>query len=97
MPKAKARKKFIEAAIEEGLRDAKAGRLIGPFSNMVEFEAMRERRRIVPEPQALPNADSVEAAIQEGLRAVKEGRVTPAFASMEEFEQFLLATIPHPK
>ena len=97
MPKAKARKKFIEAAIEEGLRDVEAGRLIGPFSNMAEFEAMRERRRVVLGSQVLPNADSVEAAIQEGLHALKEGRVTPAFASMEEFEQFLLAITPHPK
>ncbi len=35
----------IKAAIEEGLRDVKAGKLIGPFSNMEEFEEYQAKKR----------------------------------------------------
>lgn len=35
----------IKAAIEEGLREVRAGKLIGPFSNMAEFEEYQAKKR----------------------------------------------------
>lgn len=44
-PKAMVDRESVEAAIEAGLRDVREGRLIGPFSNMDEFEEYQAKKR----------------------------------------------------
>ena len=43
-PKAVVDRESVEAAIEEGLRDLKAGRVTPKFSSVEEFQAYRKRR-----------------------------------------------------
>ncbi len=44
-PKAPEVHDSVEAAIEEGLRDVKAGKLIGPFNTIAEFEEYQAKTR----------------------------------------------------